>query len=145
MHRGTQIFQKTRSNVKIPGARNAKRSKFDTDDRQLLGNTVQNSVARADWHLRFVQACVYTQYKGPFCLLPSGLTKYSMQELHKNMTAICPFIFRLPKNLFMSEGVKINIYKKKKKKRFSTQGIFVCEPNGNGPFGSITITTTKNP
>jgi hypothetical protein len=114
VYRGTQIFQNTRSNVKIPGARNATRNNFDTDDWQLLGNTVQNSVARADWHLRFVQACLHTQYKGPFCLLPTGLTKYSMQELHRNMPAICPFIFRLPKKLFMSEGVKINLYKKKR-------------------------------
>jgi hypothetical protein len=44
--RGAQIFQKSRSHLKILGARRVTWSKFRTEDPQILGATVQNLVAR---------------------------------------------------------------------------------------------------
>jgi fructose-1-phosphate kinase PfkB-like protein len=54
MTRGTKIFQKTRSHLKIPGARRVTQSKFHTEGPQILGAKVQNLVARTNWHTEIV-------------------------------------------------------------------------------------------
>jgi hypothetical protein len=43
--RGAQIFQKSRSQLKILGIRRITSSKFHTEDPQILGATAQNVVA----------------------------------------------------------------------------------------------------
>jgi C4-type Zn-finger protein len=47
--RGPQIFQKSRSHLKIAGSRRMKRSRLRIKDPEILGATVQNSVARDVW------------------------------------------------------------------------------------------------
>jgi hypothetical protein len=54
--------QKCRSLVRILSAIRVTRNKFHTEDLQILGATVQNSVARATWRLGCVQPCI--------CMLP---------------------------------------------------------------------------
>ena len=51
---GAQIFHKSRSHLRILGTGRVTRSKFHTDDPQILGATVQNPVARSNWHLGFL-------------------------------------------------------------------------------------------
>jgi hypothetical protein len=51
--RGAQILKKTRSHLKIADAGRVTRSKFCTENLQMLGATVQN-VAWATWRLEFV-------------------------------------------------------------------------------------------
>lgn len=51
---GAQIFQETRSNLNIPGAKNERCSKFHTKEPQTLGATDQNLVAIVTWCLGFV-------------------------------------------------------------------------------------------
>jgi hypothetical protein len=46
-NKGAQIFQKSRSNLKILGSR----SKFHTEDPGILGATIQNSIATVTWRL----------------------------------------------------------------------------------------------
>jgi hypothetical protein len=46
---GPQIFHKSSSHLKIPGARMVTSSKFHTDNPKILGATVQNLVAMAIW------------------------------------------------------------------------------------------------
>jgi hypothetical protein len=48
--RGAQISQKSRSHLKILGVGNITCSKFHTVDTQILGATVQNSVASVIWY-----------------------------------------------------------------------------------------------
>ena len=50
--RGAKTSHKSRSSLKIVGAR----SKFHTEDPQILGTTVQNLVTRTAWHARFVHS-----------------------------------------------------------------------------------------
>jgi hypothetical protein len=57
LNKGTQIFQKIRSHLKIPSASKVKRSKFHTEFPHIFGVTVQNSVAWATWRLGFVNPC----------------------------------------------------------------------------------------
>jgi hypothetical protein len=49
-----QIFQKPGSHLKILGARKVICSKFQPEDQQLLGITIQNFVATVTWHLEFL-------------------------------------------------------------------------------------------
>jgi hypothetical protein len=53
--RGAQIFQETRSDLNIPGAKKERCSKFHTKEPQTLGATEQNLVAMVTWFLGFVQ------------------------------------------------------------------------------------------
>lgn len=48
---GSQMFQKSKPHLKIQGARIVTWSKFYTEDSNCLRGNVQNSVARATWHL----------------------------------------------------------------------------------------------
>jgi hypothetical protein len=47
--RDTHVFDESTSLVKTLGARMETRSKFDIEDRQTLGATVQNLVSTATW------------------------------------------------------------------------------------------------
>ena len=47
--RGTQNFHKSTGHLQIVGAIRVTRSKFHTENPQMLGVTVQNLVARATW------------------------------------------------------------------------------------------------
>jgi hypothetical protein len=47
--RGLQIFQKFGNNLKSLGTRMVIRSKFRTEDPQILSATVRNLVARVTW------------------------------------------------------------------------------------------------
>jgi len=59
---GAQIFQKSGSHLKVTGDRGVKRDKFRTVDPQMLGPTVQNSVAMAICRSQFctpaLEACI---------------------------------------------------------------------------------------
>jgi len=55
--KGAQIFQKSRSHLKILGARRVIWSKFHTEDPQILGVIVEKVVARATWYPGFVHHC----------------------------------------------------------------------------------------
>jgi hypothetical protein len=55
--RNDQIFQKCRSHLKILGASRMTRSKFHTEDPQILGVTVENLVTRATWCTELVYSC----------------------------------------------------------------------------------------
>ena len=59
LHQGAHIFDKCWSHLKIPGARWVTWTRFRTQDAQLVGATVQSSVARATWRAVFVR---------PWCL-----------------------------------------------------------------------------
>jgi hypothetical protein len=52
--RGTQIFRKPRSNLKILGAQMLPGGKFHTEFPQVSGTTIYNVVAKAAWHPEFV-------------------------------------------------------------------------------------------
>jgi hypothetical protein len=56
--RDAQTFQKCRCHRQILGAKRAIRSNFHIEDPQILGATVQNSVAMAIWRPGFVHPCV---------------------------------------------------------------------------------------
>ena len=51
---GVHKFSKNGNYLKILGARRTTQSKFHTKKPQILGATIQNSVAMATWYLRFV-------------------------------------------------------------------------------------------
>ena len=59
--RDAQIFQKSRSHFKILGTRQVTRSKFHTEDPQMLAPTIQNLVTTVTWCQRFcnVMLCYY--------------------------------------------------------------------------------------
>lgn len=52
--RGTHVFDKSTSSVKILGARTESRSKFRSEDPQILVATLQNLVATATWPSGYV-------------------------------------------------------------------------------------------
>ena len=51
---GAKLFQKSRSHLKILGARRVTRSEFHTEDSQILGTIIQDLVTSATWHPGFV-------------------------------------------------------------------------------------------
>jgi len=55
LYRGTKIFQKFKSHLKILGASMVSWSKSHTEGPQILGALVQNLVARETWRPGFVQ------------------------------------------------------------------------------------------
>jgi hypothetical protein len=59
---GAQIFQKPRSCLKVLGARRVMLSKFHTEDLQILGATLQNSVTMVTWRLGFVHPHINISY-----------------------------------------------------------------------------------
>ena len=66
--KGAQIFQKSTSHLKFNGDRSVKRNKFHTVDPQMLGSTVQNSVAMATCRSLFVQPCFTSMH---YCIAPT--------------------------------------------------------------------------
>jgi hypothetical protein len=55
--RGSQIFPKSRSHLKILGAWRLIWNTFHTKDKQILDATIQNLVAQVTWCLGFVHLC----------------------------------------------------------------------------------------
>ena len=53
-----QIFQKSRSDLKILGARELPLSMFYSEDALISSATIQNSFARVIWYLGFVYICL---------------------------------------------------------------------------------------
>jgi hypothetical protein len=53
MH-SAKLFQKSRNHLKILGGRRLTRSKFHTEDSQILGTIIQDLVTTATWHPAFV-------------------------------------------------------------------------------------------
>jgi hypothetical protein len=49
-----QTFQKSKTHLRILGARRLTRTKYQGENSQILGVTVTNSVASATWHPGFV-------------------------------------------------------------------------------------------
>jgi hypothetical protein len=64
--RSAQIFQKSRSYLKILGARRVTWSKFHSEEPQILGAMVQNLVAWATWHQGFMYPCGWIRQ---YCLV----------------------------------------------------------------------------
>ena len=60
-YRGAQIFRKSRSHLKILGARRVIWSKLHREDPQILGATVQNVVAKATWHAGSVHPSIFIE------------------------------------------------------------------------------------
>jgi len=56
--RGSKVFQKPSSNLKILVARSVTLRTFFTEHPLILGVTVQNLVARATWRSGFVHRCL---------------------------------------------------------------------------------------
>ena len=56
--KNAQIFQKSRSHLKILGTRTVTRSRFQTDDPEVLGKTMHNVFTRATWHMEFMQPLI---------------------------------------------------------------------------------------
>jgi hypothetical protein len=54
---GTQIFQKSRSYLKIPAAKRATWSMLHKEEPQTLCATTQNAVAQVTWHPGVVHPC----------------------------------------------------------------------------------------
>jgi hypothetical protein len=67
---GAQHFQKSRSHLKIFGARREKFSMSHSYDPQILGGTSQNLVTQLTWCLGFVYRLVYNVVK-PFRIMVS--------------------------------------------------------------------------
>jgi hypothetical protein len=80
--RGPQIFQKSRSHLKIPGARTVAWSKFHTHDPQILGATIQNLVTMATWYFDPV-------FLHPWCSVMCFFRHSSETSEHTHYTAGC--------------------------------------------------------
>jgi hypothetical protein len=78
--RDAQLFQKSKRHLKILGARRMTHSKFNNKDPQLLGATVQNSVAMATSFPR----CVHFCFKSPLVTLRTIL--FDIQNLYVRPT-----------------------------------------------------------
>jgi hypothetical protein len=52
--RGAQIFQKSRKQIKIPGARNGYKSNFHAEESQKSDTSVKHLAATVTWRPRFV-------------------------------------------------------------------------------------------
>ena len=64
-----QIFQKSRSDLKILGARRVTCSRLHTEGPQISGDTMQNLVAQTTWRPAFVHPCHVVYTKRPTKLL----------------------------------------------------------------------------
>jgi hypothetical protein len=69
--KSAQITQRSKSHLKIVGARRVTLSKFHSKDPPILGATIQNWDAKATWHpalvhpwrnLSYMYACIVTPY-----------------------------------------------------------------------------------
>jgi len=58
-NRGAPVSQKSRSHLRILGAREMPQITFYTEDPQISSATIQNSFARVIWYLGFVHACLH--------------------------------------------------------------------------------------
>ena len=56
--RVAQAFHKSRSHLKILSARRVTQRKFQNENSQTLGDTVQNLAARATWLLSSIYSCI---------------------------------------------------------------------------------------
>jgi hypothetical protein len=59
LHRGKQILLKSSNHLNVLGATEVTRSKFHTQDPQILGATEHNLLARVTWSSEIFHSCLY--------------------------------------------------------------------------------------
>ena len=106
-YRSAKIFQKSRNRLKIPGARRMTKSKFHSEEPQILGTTMQNLVTTVTWHPAIVHACMWIIYVKISCSWNKHITVLLLCGCES--TVLCFFL--LPQNcvvLFINSRALIN-------------------------------------
>ena len=87
--RGGQVFQNSRSHLKIFGAKTETGKKLHTEDPQILGATVQNIILWATWCQRYVQHCFHLLLGFAGCTLVSRFPTLMYEFFISTQSSIC--------------------------------------------------------